>query len=435
MRTDMTDKTTQSGTQTIPSVSSAKGNGNPLIKKIAVSIVLVITVVLLWYINTGKSKEAIAKDKKVAAEAAANPVPTSIPPLPKPDNKPEKTAPLNNTNSKLPEPTKLTGNVGNDPISMNAETPNNPNSENTQPSGKSPQELIRERRLKGNLEVQFSSDDKVNESQKTATRAVSNAENRSAERDQIATDVTRQKTNLIMDAMNKQQATSQSIFSSGGSGDDLSKQLNPTVTKGMIASKTFNRSYLIAEGTFLDCALETKINSTVPGMTSCILTRNVYSDDGKMVLLDRGSKITGQYQGGIKQGQPRIFVLWRRVLTPNGVVISLNSPGTSELGEGGHEGYIDTHFLERFGGAIMISLVEDLNKFLLNEASRSTGSNNTTNNFSFGSSQQATKQMATEALKSSINIPPTLIKNQGEHINIYVARDLDFRNVYGMKFN
>lgn len=216
-----------------------------------------------------------------------------------------------------------------------------------------------------------------------------------------------------------------------GAGNELGKALTPTEMTGTTAAVLFDRNYLVSRGTFLDCALETEINSSAPGMTSCILTKNVYSANGNLILLDRGSKLTGQYQGGLRQGQARIFVLWTRVETPTGVVINIDSPGTGPLGASGHDGYVDNHFLQRFGGAIMLSLIED---GIAYAATRDRDSENNQTNINFGQTQDATESMAKESLKNTINIPPTLHKNHGDHINVFVARDLDFRTVYGVDY-
>ena len=212
--------------------------------------------------------------------------------------------------------------------------------------------------------------------------------------------------------------------------DGLGAQMKPTSLDGSRAGIIADRNMFVTRGTFLDCALETAISSDVPGMTSCRLTRDVYSTSGKVLLLERGSRITGQYQGGLQRGKARIFVLWTRVETPNGVVVNLDSPGTDSLGRSGHSGYIDSHFWQRFGGAIMLSLIDDVGTYAANQASGSSSGNN---QIQFGGTAETARDAAGIALEHSIDIPDTLLKHQGEHINVFVARDLDFRGVYELR--
>lgn len=210
---------------------------------------------------------------------------------------------------------------------------------------------------------------------------------------------------------------------------ELQQKMQPLRLEAAMAGQLGDRHYLLTQGSMIDCVLETRMITTQPGMTACYVTRDIYSANGRVVLLDRGSKVIGHYQGGITQGQARIFVLWSRIETPRGVIINLDSPGTGPLGEGGVGGYVDTHFWERFGGAILLSLVDDFSDV----ASQRMANSNNKNQPTFSSTTNNAQTMAAEALKNSINIPPTLYKNQGDRISIFVARDLDFRSVYDLK--
>lgn len=215
---------------------------------------------------------------------------------------------------------------------------------------------------------------------------------------------------------------------SGSGSGPLADNLQPVRLAGARAGVLPDRDMMLTQGSMIDCQLETKIISSVPGMTTCYTTRDIYSTNGRVVLLDSGSKVVGQYQGGMTQGQARIFVLWTRVETPNGVIINLDSPGAGPLGEGGLGGYVDTHFWERFGGAIMLSLIGDLGDYVSNKAS-----NGGNDRITFDNTSDAGQDMASTALENTINIPPTLYKNQGERLQIFVARDLDFRGVYSLE--
>ena len=216
--------------------------------------------------------------------------------------------------------------------------------------------------------------------------------------------------------------------------DKFEQQLQATKIQGSVASRVIDPNLFITKGAFLDCILETAISSDVAGMTRCQLSRDIYSTNGKVLLLEKGSHIVGQYQGGLSQGQARIFVLWTRIETPNGVLIDLNSPGTDSLGRSGHSGFVDGHFKQRFGSAILLSMIGDVGQYAATKANDSKKNGDNTQ-IQFGDTIGSSKDLASIALQDSIKIKPTLRKNQGEHINVFVARDLDFRSVYELQLS
>ncbi|MDR0576123.1 MAG: type IV secretion system protein VirB10 [Candidatus Accumulibacter sp.] len=206
----------------------------------------------------------------------------------------------------------------------------------------------------------------------------------------------------------------------------LANLLTGTTTRANRAGMLPDRNYLLAKGSFIDCVLKTRLDSTVPGMTACTVTRDIYSDNGKVLLIERGSTVSGEYRSNMRQGMARIFVLWTRITTQNGITINLDSPGADALGGSGVPGYVDTHFWDRFGGAILLSLIDDFARYVAQETSNGQTIN-------FGGSGDSAKDVAAEALKNTINIPPTLYVNQGDRVGIYVARDLHFGEVYDLR--
>jgi len=181
---------------------------------------------------------------------------------------------------------------------------------------------------------------------------------------------------------------------------------------------------LLPKGAFIDCTLETAIDSTLPGMTTCVTATDTFGVDGSTVLIERGSKLVGETRGEVAQGQARIFVLWTEARTPTGVIVPLSSPGTDELGRSGLSGDVNRHFFQRFGAAILISVINGAVQAAV--TSRDSGGTVIYN-------PSGSQDVLTEVLKSTVNIPPTVTKNQGDRIQIFVARDLDFRSVYELK--
>jgi type IV secretion system protein VirB10 len=210
------------------------------------------------------------------------------------------------------------------------------------------------------------------------------------------------------------------------SATPLATLLRPTMTPAVTAQLLPTRRLLLPKGAFIDCTLETAIDSTYDGMVTCIGASDVYGADGKVVLLERGTKYVGEKRGEVKQGQGRVFVLWNEARTPTGVLVQLASPGADELGRAGLPGAIDTHFWDRFGAAILISVIDGTIQALAASQQRGTTGTAVVLNPQLG------RDVMTEVLKGTIAIPPTVVKNQGERIQVLVARDVDFRGVYAL---
>ena len=172
------------------------------------------------------------------------------------------------------------------------------------------------------------------------------------------------------------------------------------------------------QGTIIPAVLETAINSDLPGFARAVISRDVHGFDGTRMLIPRGSKLIGQYRSGVAQGQSRASVVWSRILTPDGVSIDVGSPSTDELGRGGLEGEADSHFFERFGSAILLSVMSAG----LNAWTNSASDNNTV----VVSSPDQANQIAGIALQKQIDIPVTVRVPQGTPLQVFVTRDLDF---------
>ena len=160
---------------------------------------------------------------------------------------------------------------------------------------------------------------------------------------------------------------------------------------------------------------------------------------------------------GVARGQTRIFIVWSRMLRADGVSVQLGSIGTDALGRSGLPGEVDNKYLERFGSAILLSLVGGASQFIAGLGQTNTNANSgnlqivdpitgqiTTiqrdlstqeriaNARQIAAAQTANTltQLAQEALKDSIGIQPTIHVDQGEPVIVFVRRDLDFSRLY-----
>lgn len=192
---------------------------------------------------------------------------------------------------------------------------------------------------------------------------------------------------------------------------------------------------LIAQGTLIRGVLETAIQSDLPGMVRAVTSNDVYSFDGRRILLPKGTMLTGEYRSGLARGQSRVLIVWTRALRSDGTSVSLGSYGTDDLGRSGVSGFVDKHYLERFGASAVLSIVGGVSSFIAGLNSDGTSGAGVSGGGSAQTQAQQTisqtmADMANTALKDSINIPPTIHVDQGTQIMVFVRRDLDFSSLY-----
>lgn len=205
----------------------------------------------------------------------------------------------------------------------------------------------------------------------------------------------------------------------------LSPWLKGSSTATVLAQRLPTEQLLLPKGAFIDCTLETAIDSTLPGMTTCVTATDTFSADGNVVLLERGTKLVGETRGQVQQGAARVFVLWTEARTPTGVVVPLDSPGADELGRSGLPGEVERHFWQRFGAAILISTIQGGVQAALQSTTNDSGA--------VIYNPSGAQDVATEVLKGTLNIAPTVVKHNGDRIQVLVARDIDFRSVYALR--
>lgn len=186
------------------------------------------------------------------------------------------------------------------------------------------------------------------------------------------------------------------------------------------------RKYLLTHGTYLRCALYTEIVTDQPGIVDCRLTEPVYSADGSTKLADAGDRLTGEQSVEVKAGQVNVFTSWTEMDTQAGVRARMDSLGAGPMGASGTAAWIDNHYMQRFGGAVMLSFIQDALQAAANTTQKSSGSGGYTVN----NSEQNVETMASKVLDSTINIPPTAHISPGTVMTVIVARDIDFSSVF-----
>lgn len=239
-----------------------------------------------------------------------------------------------------------------------------------------------------------------------------------------------------------------SDFLGFGEGSFGEVTLSKTSASQMKATYIGRLDSLIAQGKIIYAVLETAIQTDLPGTLRAIITRDVYAESGKAVLIPKGSRVIGEYQTQVKNGQSRVGVKWTRLIRPDGIDLQLDSSGTDQLGRSGVEGFVDNKFWVQIGAAVLTSYIIPTlaNKIagVKDQAittttqtapggTTTTTQGQTTNSSQLQQSSQQFQQIATDAINKTFNTDPVISVDQGVRINIFVNKDILFPSDIAIK--
>jgi len=224
--------------------------------------------------------------------------------------------------------------------------------------------------------------------------------------------------------------TTSAVFAGDGKLSQFGNQ--QTSSTSVSATRILHPRYTIASGEFMHAVLETAINSDLPGMVRAVISTPVYAYVGEKPLVPAGSRLIGQYTTVASNGlaSNRVFIIWNRVILPNGITVQINSPDTDALGRSGQGAdSVNRHFMARFGQAALLSIigagvssygVKPEDQFNSSDAYRQAIA-------------QSFQHSAQGALQGGSHIKPTIHIYQGAKINVFVAHDLSFYQVLAAK--
>lgn len=202
------------------------------------------------------------------------------------------------------------------------------------------------------------------------------------------------------------------------------------------ARKLSNTSFLITQGKIIDSVLESPINTDVPGMIRGIVSRDVYGESGRTILIPKGSRLVGTYNNLVVRGNKRVNIIWSRVIRPDGIDIMIRSPGVDQLGTAGVEGIVDNKYLEVFTSAFLVSSINIIFAAGVDAvddpATTTQNTDGSTTQTSTAKNQAALKAIdlfgksADNLISSTFNTSPTITIEQGTRVSVFVNRDLIF---------
>lgn len=194
----------------------------------------------------------------------------------------------------------------------------------------------------------------------------------------------------------------------------------------------------ILQGKIINAALETAIDTDIASDIRAVITRDVFAEEGKNILIPKGSRIIGTYSTNIAAGQTRVTINWNRIIRVDGMSLNITSIGADRLGRAGVQGEVDNKYAQRLANTFLSSVLSVGTSLAVEKLSGSTGITSTVSSLTGDTTTtsgkasdyaliNATQDFMDEAkdiVDGIANQKPVIRIPQGEKITIMVTQDV-----------
>ena len=220
--------------------------------------------------------------------------------------------------------------------------------------------------------------------------------------------------------------------------EDGIKQIKKT-EKNVEVRMIEDRARTIAQGKLLSAILETSINTEFPGAVRGIISRDVYGEAGKEVLIPKGSRLYGTYSSAVKRGQGRVNISWSRLIRPDGISLNIALTAADQFGRAGIPGETDNRYSSLVANSLLTSVLAvagtaaaqeimgDGNSQTSTTINAAQGTTTTYGNAGNQALYDVTKtviDIVTGIIKNTIDLNPVIRIPQGARMTVIVNNDI-----------
>ena len=220
--------------------------------------------------------------------------------------------------------------------------------------------------------------------------------------------------------------------------EDGIKQIKKT-EKNVEVRMIEDRARTIAQGKLLSAILETSINTEFPGAVRGIISRDVYGEAGKEVLIPKGSRLYGAYSSAVKRGQGRVNISWSRLIRPDGISLNIALTAADQFGRAGIPGETDNRYSSLVANSLLTSVLavagtaaaqeimgggNSQTSTTINAAQGTTTTYGNAGNQALYDVTKTVIDIVTGIIKNTIDLNPVIRIPQGARMTVIVNSDI-----------